>query len=138
MVEIVFRVRDWHLVDGTLDNTGAVERVGGDEALAEAAGRLREAGWAAAAQHPRVQPGWGWPPEDDDLAVTLDRGDWALVVSELHRWADVGDLQGDRQGDPLGADDAASSRRIARAIEARLADPAADGTAPGTSAGTDA
>ncbi|WP_435736012.1 hypothetical protein V5D56_14535 [Cellulosimicrobium sp. PMB13] len=131
MIEIVFRMRDWHSVDGTLDNTGATERVGGDEALAASAGRLREAGWAAAARHPSRRPEWGWPPEDDELAVTLDRTDWELVVHELRRWAEITAL---RSGDDA-RDEAATQRRVAQLIERRL-DGGAASTQPAPSGGS--
>lgn len=131
MIEIVFRMRDWHDVDGTLDNTGATERVGGDEALAASAGRLREAGWAAAARHPRSLPGWGWPPEDDELAVRLDRTDWELIVHELRRWAEITALRADDDA----ADEAATQRRVAQLIERRL-DGGAASTQPASSGGS--
>ncbi|MBD5787380.1 hypothetical protein IF650_14485 [Cellulosimicrobium terreum] len=127
MIEIVFRMRDWHHVDGTLDNTGASERVGGDEVLAASAGRLREVGWAAAAAHPRARPGWGWPPEDDELAVPLGRADWELVVQELRRWAEITALR----ADDAARDEAATQRRVAELVRRHLDAEASVGPATG-------
>ncbi|MFE6236147.1 hypothetical protein [Cellulosimicrobium sp. NPDC057862] len=117
MVEIMIGVRDWQRIDGTLDNTGATERVGGDEELAAAAGRLREVGWAVAAAHPAVGLGrGGWPPTTETLAIRMSRADWQMVAAELRRWADVADgLDEDET-----REEAATQRRIANLVSTCL------------------
>jgi hypothetical protein len=84
------QVSDWLRIDVTMDNTGAVERVGGDPELAEAAGRVRAAGWRALRSHPRRGEGpGGWPPLDTVLEIELRSGDWDVVRQEIARWREV-------------------------------------------------
>lgn len=83
-------VGDWLRIDATLDNTGAIERVDGDPELAEAAGRVREAGWRASRSHERRGEGpVGWPPRDAVLEIRLRSGDWDVVRQEIARWRAV-------------------------------------------------
>jgi len=80
MITHPLTVDDWQTVDAVLDNLGAVERVGGDEAVAAQADRLREVGWAANHVHPHRGAGFGgWPAEDDVLPISLSRDDWAFA-----------------------------------------------------------
>lgn len=83
-------VSDWLRIDATLDNTGAVERVGGDPELAEAVGRIREEGWRASRAHRQSGEGFGgWPPADAALPIRLGPAEWGIVRQELDRWRAV-------------------------------------------------
>jgi hypothetical protein len=96
-----FLVRDWQRIDATMDNTGAVERVDGDPARAETAGRVREEGWRAIDAHPDAGAGRvGWPPDESELTIRLDAPTWAFVVEELRRWGDVEQGLLDRASSP--------------------------------------
>ncbi|MEV0570843.1 hypothetical protein [Dactylosporangium sp. NPDC050588] len=69
-----------------LDNVHAVENVGGDQAVAAQAFRLRQLGWDANASHPeRGQGPVGWPPRDAYLEVALTGGDLAFIRDCLER-----------------------------------------------------
>ncbi len=79
-------MRQWHLIDGTMDNLAAVERVGGDVAAADRAMAIREKGWQVLREHPRAGLGAvGWPPVDDPFVVQLSPDDWAFVRAAFER-----------------------------------------------------
>lgn len=79
-------VKVWRTTDATLDNVAAVERVGGDADIAANADRLRQRGWRAAAEHPRRGQGhFGWPPDDDALAIDMTPIDLDFVREVLAR-----------------------------------------------------
>ncbi len=83
-------VRDWHVVDGAMDNTAAVENVGGDADAAALARGVRDVGWRASREHPLARTGrLGWPPDDAELVIDLDPSVWAFVRDELRRWNEV-------------------------------------------------
>lgn len=79
-------VAQWLTIDAVLDNVHAVENVGGDQAVAAQAFRLRQLGWDANASHPeRGQGPVGWPPRDAYLEVALTGGDLAFIRDCLER-----------------------------------------------------
>lgn len=58
-------VRDWTIIDATIDNTLAIAEQNGDESTAEQGHVICEAGWAASRRHPKAEQGWGgWPPHE--------------------------------------------------------------------------
>lgn len=88
---IEISVASWHTVDAALDNAGAVARTsgafGGATVDARCA-RIREVGWQAARSHQNLALGsLGWPPLCDQLAISLERDDWAFVLAEVERWS---------------------------------------------------
>jgi hypothetical protein len=90
--DVVMPVGDWLLVDGTVDNSVAIASVDGDEGCVLTGTRVRRAGWAASASHPRAGDGpVGWPPLDAEITISLTAEDWSFVVAELARWAAVGE-----------------------------------------------
>ncbi|MHA6668561.1 hypothetical protein ACX3O0_06785 [Homoserinimonas sp. A447] len=110
--QITMQVRDWLIIDATIDNTIAMEAVGGDTNVVQLGRGIRQAGGAQARRHPRKADGWGsWPPLDDYLEITLDPSTWVFIVEQLRRWAAVanripttpgGDLMsGGRGADPM-------------------------------------
>jgi hypothetical protein len=87
-ITLTMPVRQWQTIDGTLDNTVAVEIVGGDEQVAARAGALREVGWGALREHPLAGQGHaGWPPDSADFTVSMPREDWDFIAVQLARWA---------------------------------------------------
>ena len=114
-------VADWLRIDAALDNTGAVEQVGGDQELADAVGRIREEGWRACEAHPgRGQGPVGWPPHEAELEIRLDSAAWDVVEQELvrRREVEVGRLERARDDDQ--AADWRESVRWSAAIAAAL------------------
>lgn len=81
--ELSFPMPVWHAVYGTLDNTGSVERVGGDPVVAARTERLMGAGSAATARHPGPLAPSGWPLDDAELVVPLADGDEEFLVEIL-------------------------------------------------------
>lgn len=83
---VVLTVRQWHAIDGTLDNIAHVAAVDGDEDTLRRARRLREYGWYLSRTHVRAGEGeLGWPPVDERFVVELDPDDWRLVRRHLDR-----------------------------------------------------
>lgn len=79
-------VAHWLTIDAVLDNVHAIENVGGDQAVAAEAFRLRQLGWEANASHPdRGQGPVGWPPRDAYLELALTDGDLAFIRGCLDR-----------------------------------------------------
>jgi hypothetical protein len=92
-VPVKMTVRQWQIIDGTMDNTVSVEAENGDpDNVVEAGRSIREAGWDQVAHWTPGVPGSGkWPPDNQMVTVTLTRGQWALAASSLDRWADIKD-----------------------------------------------
>ena len=114
-------VGDWLVIDAALDNLAAVERVGGDEAAAERAGRLREVGWAANRVHPwRGSGPVGWPPRDDALPINLTRADWEFVRGAASRALEVSRQIVDRGPSELVRESQHEDVRLLEGVLARL------------------
>ena len=89
---MVVPVEDWQLIDGTIDNTVAVETVGGDAQSVELGLRIREVGWAQTRLHPKISGVVdGVLPFDDHVDITLEPDAWTFVADQLRRWAVVSD-----------------------------------------------
>ena len=94
--EVTMPVGDWLLIDGTVDNSVSIAAVDGDEVCVAMGHRVRAAGWAASAAHPRAGDGpSGWPPLDADITIGLPVADWRFVVVELAEGAVVSESTGD-------------------------------------------
>ena len=88
---VTMRVREWQIVDGTLDNTVNVEIVDGDPGIARLASAIRKAGWSqVAGWAPGQAESRGWPPEDQAVDVELSHIEWLLICGQLARWAAIG------------------------------------------------
>jgi len=127
-IRITTQVRDWLIIDATIDNTVAIDAVGGDGNAVQLGHRIREVGWTQTRRHPRKADGWGgWPPIDDYLEITLEPSTWVFIVEQLRRWAAVEEQISD---DARWRDDerekrrrsAGEAREIANRITRRLAD----------------
>jgi hypothetical protein len=93
LLEMTLPVRDWSLIDATMDNTVSIAAQNGNAPLVDRGRQVRETGWAAVRRHPRRKEGWGgWPPQDEELSVALPSDAWRFIASELLRWADVQSL----------------------------------------------
>ena len=89
-VEVSLGVEDWQWLDATIDNTGSIAAVDGDDRAVEQGRQIRAAVWEAARVHPRSMDGWsGWPPVDDELTVSLPAAAWRFAIQELRRWDQV-------------------------------------------------
>lgn len=65
-MKITMPVKDWLLIDATIDNTDAIAAQDGG-ATAALGHAIRESGWEASRSHLGAGQGPGdWPPEDED------------------------------------------------------------------------
>jgi hypothetical protein len=131
-------IRDWLLIDGTMDNhvqsaiDGAVPDAppGGhtgnetdlDDELsqlprvARLGSSIRRAGWEQIPGWPHDLEGFKtWPAPGQTATMSLTAGQWNLVVAALRHWADVDEQLSDVEG-------AARSRAIAATVAQRLAE----------------
>ncbi|MBO9555982.1 hypothetical protein [Cellulomonas sp.] len=114
--EVTLSVRDWKLIDGTIDNSVALAAVDGDDERSGSGTRVRQAGWAAARSHPDVAAGsMGWPLDGASLTVRLPAADWSFVLAEIARWAEVEERLGD-------VEERDESLRLAQLLRTNLAD----------------
>ncbi|MEQ7736388.1 hypothetical protein [Escherichia coli] len=89
-MKITIPVKDWLLIDATVDNTDAIAAQDGDTATAAFGHAIRESGWEASRSHARAGQGVvGWPPEDDELILDLPVESWRFIVDQLRRWDKV-------------------------------------------------
>lgn len=80
-------VRLWQVIDGSVDNTMAVDVVDTPAATESVmiGSCVRDAGWRAAAHHGGLDQ-YGWPPRDHRLPIVLRREHWEWVAEQLERW----------------------------------------------------
>ncbi len=76
----------WQRVDGCVDNSMAIDVVDGVMETVIAGSCVRDAGWRASAAHEGERDGYGWPPRDHPLAITLRLEHWEWVLAQLDRW----------------------------------------------------
>ena len=130
-------IRDWLLIDGTMDNhvqsaidgsvpddldewaddDGSEEEDEEDAELPKVARvglGIRRAGWDQIPGWPHDARGFQtWPAPGQMATMTLTGRQWELVLSALHFWADVDESMSDTEG-------AAESRAAAAALRQRL------------------
>jgi len=82
-------VRLWHRIDGTVDNSMAVDVIDWVVETLLAGSCVRDAGWRASAAFDGARNAIGWPPEDHLLQVTLRAAHWEWVLQQLDRWSQV-------------------------------------------------
>ncbi|MCX4997012.1 hypothetical protein [Streptomyces longwoodensis] len=100
-VSVAMTVRQWHLVDGGVDNEVSIAAVDGREDTVEVGRAVREAGWIQVAGWSAEVPGsGGWPPDDERATVTLTREQWRFVVRVLDEWESVEDAKDDEESWP--------------------------------------
>ncbi|QDY11199.1 hypothetical protein FJK98_32035 [Micromonospora sp. HM134] len=86
-------VRQWQIIDATIDNEVDTEITNGDPGgVVSLGGSIRQAGWDQATDATRA-----WLPEGEVITITLSGRQWRLVVDALSRWAEVSDGIGNRE-----------------------------------------
>jgi hypothetical protein len=116
-VKITMPVKDWLLIDATIDNTDAIAAQNGEAATAAYGHAIRENGWEVCRSHPMAGQGpVGWPPEDEDLDLDLPVEAWRFIVDQLRRWDMVEESINPRR------EEAPESRKqaLARLLEERI------------------
>ncbi|MFF2389141.1 hypothetical protein [Agromyces sp. NPDC058104] len=83
-IEIIVRL--WQRIDGCVDNSMAVDVVEGVMEAVIAGSCVRDAGWRASASYEGDCDGFGWPPREHPLAITLRLAHWEWVLSQVDRW----------------------------------------------------
>jgi len=107
--QITTPVRDWLIINATIDNTIAKEAIDGDSHTIERGQHIRDLGWVQTRQHPRKTDGrGGWPPVDEHLEITLEPSAWRFIAEQLRRWSAVGERVAD---DPRRGEEERKARR---------------------------
>ncbi|KAB2369630.1 hypothetical protein [Actinomadura montaniterrae] len=86
-------MRQWHIIDGTVDNeiNSRYERPDWED-IRTVGMTIREAGWhQVAGMTPGTPRSGAWPPDDEVVTVKLPRSCWRWVVAVLEHWAQVSD-----------------------------------------------
>ncbi|MEU7617248.1 hypothetical protein AB0B27_14305 [Micromonospora rifamycinica] len=90
-------VRQWQIIDATIDNEVDTEIVDGDPGgVVSLGGSIRQAGWDQATDATRA-----WLPDEEVITITLSGRQWNLVADALSRWAEVSDGIGNREESQL-------------------------------------
>ncbi|GAA4967488.1 hypothetical protein HD597_003792 [Nonomuraea thailandensis] len=85
---IAMPLRQWGLIDASVDDDAGVETVDGNRRRADLAHSIRRAGWDQIAHWTPGVPGSGsWPPPDEIVKPRLTIAQWLLTVDALERWA---------------------------------------------------
>jgi len=88
-MRLTMTVRDWLLIDATMDNVRWEANQQGRTQDAAAANAVRRAGWNQVATH-RPANG-GWPPTDSTTQVELSAKQWRLAAEGIEYWASIED-----------------------------------------------
>jgi hypothetical protein len=107
-ITIRMATRIWQGIDAEMDNVSQAAYQEGHDSGGDYALAVREAGWTAVGG-----PGNSWPPDDDPIAVTLDRSQWAIVVKSIQASDPIYVRLGDHESVQVG-------RRALQVIEPRL------------------
>ncbi|WP_155127396.1 hypothetical protein [[Actinomadura] parvosata] len=111
---IAMPLRQWGLIDASMDNDASVETVNGDRRRADLARSIRRAGWDQIAHWTPGVPGSGsWPPPDEIVKPKLTIAQWLLTIDVLERWAEAADRTGRHEA-------AARERELRELIVSRL------------------
>ncbi|MEQ4724747.1 hypothetical protein [Nonomuraea sp. B19D2] len=111
---IAMPLRQWGLIDASMDNDAGVETVNGNRRRADLARSIRRAGWGQIAHWTPGVPGSGsWPPPDDIVKPKLTIAQWLLTIDVLERWAAAADRTGRHEA-------AAQERELRELILSRL------------------
>ncbi|MEU6206949.1 hypothetical protein ABZ814_25555 [Micromonospora musae] len=106
---VTMTVRQWQIIDATLDNEVDTAVMNGDPEHVVALGRnVRQTGWEQV-----VGSAEQWPPDDEMTSITLIGVQWELVTGSLERWSDIAERAGQ-------SDDAQLGRRICADVSAQL------------------
>ncbi len=108
-------IRQWTIIDATIDNEVSVEIVGLDPSgVVDTGRRIREAGWSqVTGWTPGAAESGDWPPDDQVVSVELTVPQWRLVLSSLDKWSSVDEDIGDHQ-------QAATARALRDVVSAQL------------------
>ncbi|MGW0811062.1 hypothetical protein [Nonomuraea sp. NPDC002799] len=111
---IAMPLRQWGLIDASMDNDASVETVNGDHQRADLARSIRMAGWDQIAHWTPGFPGSGsWPPPNEIVKPELTIAQWLLAIDVLERWAAAADRTGRHEA-------AAQERELRELILSRL------------------
>ncbi|MBB5779078.1 hypothetical protein [Nonomuraea jabiensis] len=107
-------LRQWGLIDASMDNDASVETVNGNRRRADLARSIRRAAWDQIAHWTPGVPGSGsWPPPDEIVKPKLTIAQWLLTIDVLERWAAAADRTGRHEA-------AAQERELRELIISRL------------------
>ncbi|MEV0585841.1 hypothetical protein [Nonomuraea sp. NPDC050310] len=111
---IAMPLRQWGLIDGSMDNDSSVETVNGNLQRADLARSIRRAGWDQIAHWAPGVPGSGsWPPPDEIVKPKLTIAQWLLTIDVLERWSATAERIGRHEA-------AAQEREVRELILSRL------------------
>lgn len=83
VLAVTLPIKEWVLIDGTLDNLAAVAVID-NPSLAGRARLVRTIGWDQVPDWPGAGEDMaGWPPEGQDCTVSMSRSLWELVLKGL-------------------------------------------------------
>ncbi|MBF8188786.1 hypothetical protein ITP53_24235 [Nonomuraea sp. K274] len=92
---IAMSLRQWGLIDASMDNDASVETVNGNRQRADLARSIRQAGLDQIFRWTPGVPGSGsWPPPDEIVKPKLTIAQWLLTIDVLERWAAAADRTG--------------------------------------------
>lgn len=81
-------LRQWGLIDASMDNDASVETVNGNRQRADLARSIRKAGLDQLFRWTSGVPGPGsWPLPDEIVKPKLTIAQWLLTIDVLERWA---------------------------------------------------
>ncbi|GAA3567759.1 hypothetical protein GCM10022419_055720 [Nonomuraea rosea] len=111
---IAMPLRQWGLIDASMDNDASVETVNGNRRRADLARSIRRAGWDQIANWTPGVPGSGsWPPPDEIVKPKLTTAQWLFTIDVLECWAAAADRTGRHEA-------AAQERELQKLILFRL------------------
>ncbi|TDC31400.1 hypothetical protein E1211_22555 [Micromonospora sp. 15K316] len=106
---VTMTVRQWQIIDATLDNEVDTAVMNGSPPHEVGLGRsARQTGWEQIAGSEEQ-----WPPDEEMTSITLTGPQWKLVIGSLERWSDIAERAGQ-------SDDAQFGRRIRAVVSAQL------------------
>lgn len=97
LIAVAMPAEQWSVIDGSIDNTIAVDVVEGKDDVVAVGIAIREAGWA---QVPWVDG--QWPPLNQVITLNLSRAQWEFALTQLHRWQDLYGSWGDEDRPEVG------------------------------------
>lgn len=119
-IPVTMRVEDWFDVDSAMESTSSVTTESGhpeEMPRASKADAITEAG----DKQVRIGKKGKWPPNAQEVTITLTRAQWAFVLDDLRQWAEVGESMPD---DPDMVQGSVHERATIALIERQLASPA--------------
>lgn len=83
-IAIVMPMFEWTIIDGTLDNASSNAVTEGDpDGVVPRCRMIREAGWRDLGGWTPEHKGHGWPPADQEIAMSLSHEHWIFIAGQL-------------------------------------------------------